>query len=73
MGKTVYAVYARFNGQPAGFVGLYRTRPEAREEAKYQQLGCIIKRERVQDGFYQMWAQAGFRPRGWLDLANLRA
>ena len=43
--KRAYAVYGRYNGKAAGFVGLYATKKEAHEAQRKSHVSCTIKRE----------------------------
>jgi hypothetical protein len=60
---TVYCAYARLNGKPAGFVGMFRTRREASEA--HSGLSTLVKRERISEATYSAWSASGFKPRGW--------
>lgn len=43
--KRAYAVYGRYNGKPAGFVGLYATKDEAHKAQKDSHVSCTIKQK----------------------------
>lgn len=43
--KRAYAVYGRYNGKAAGFVGLYATKKEAHEAQRQSHVSCTIKHE----------------------------
>lgn len=60
---TVYGVYARHNGKPAGFCGYYRTKAEAMDSRR---AGGRIKRETMTDAQWSAWQANGFTSRsGW--------
>lgn len=62
-----YAVYATCKGKPAGFMGRFRTKEEAREEAERSRktLSARVIRECIPDEWYEEWESAGFKPKGW--------
>lgn len=61
--RTVYSIYARHNGKPAGFCGQYRTKAEAQEA---RPSGAVVKRETITAEQWDRWKASGFRARtGW--------